>query len=287
MKTQRRENEEVTLPSGAKIDKIKRYEWKVIDRKGEYYDINKVDLYVDLAYQRSKWNQKKVNDIAAAWSWVKCGTLTVAIREDVWWVVDGATRKLAADKRSDITQLPCMVYDLDNSIPDEALSFVGINNSKTVVGSCDRFKALIVGGENSAVGLNNLFQSTGHKASVRGGVKSIACLMTIWKLYQKDTRILTDLWPLISAINEECRIRDNVARALFWTEVAARKQGMTLTSPPFRPFLIKAGGDKIASEVKHEVAIVGRGGARIEANGLIKFMARKRMKGKEKIKIIE
>lgn len=94
---------------GSKIDKIKRYGWKLIDKQGEFMLIEKDELYVDPVYQRSNWNSKKVNDIASAWSWNRCGTLTVAIRDDKWWIIDGATRKLAADKRSDIKKLPCMV----------------------------------------------------------------------------------------------------------------------------------------------------------------------------------
>ena len=268
-------------------DKIKRYNWKMIDKKGKFEEIEKEELYVDPDYQRSKWNSKKVIDMAARWSWVRCGALTVAIRDDKWWTIDGATRKLAADKRSDIKKLPCMVYDLDDSIPDEALSFVGINNSKTVVASHDRFRALIVGGDKCAVGLNGLFQSTGHKASVHGGIKTIACLMTIWKLYKKDEELLSEIWPLISDINQECQIRDAVVRSVFWTEVAARKQGMTLNSNPFRIFLIRKGGEFINAEARREVAIVGRGGARIEANALIKIINKQRMQGVTKINVME
>jgi hypothetical protein len=144
-----------------------------------------------------------------------------------------------------------------------------------------------VGGDQSAVGLNTLFHSTGHKAAMRGGIKSIACLMTIWKLYQKNEQLLSEIWPLISDVNEECHVKDVVVRSLFWTEVAARKQGMTLNQHPFRTFLIKHGGEAINREVRRETTIVGRGGARIEANALIKLLIRKRIKGKERIKVME
>lgn len=274
-------------PRGKPVDKIKKWNWTVIDKPGEFNMIDKGELFVDPAYQRSKWNSQKVNCMAAAWSWVKCGTLIVAIRDDKWWTMDGATRKLAADKRSDIKKLPCMVYNLDDSISQEALSFVGINNSRTVVASHDRFKALIVGGDKCATGLNELFKSTGHKAGIAGSIKTVACLMTIWKLYKKDTALLTSIWPLIADVNQECPIRDAVARGIYWAEVAAIKSGTTLTNNPYRAFLIKRGGEFINAEIKREVTIIGRGGARIEANAVIKMLNKNKFKGVNKIKVME
>jgi hypothetical protein len=275
-------------PGGKAVDKIKKFNWgKIKDSKGVFEEIDKSELYVDPVYQRSKWNSKKVNDIAAQWSWKSCGTLHVAIRNDSWWVFDGATRKLAADKRSDIKKLPCMVYDLDNDIAEEAGAFVAINNSKTVVASHDRFKALLVANDLCAVGLNGLFQSTGHKPGVHGGIKVIACLMTIWKLYKRDRQLLSEIWPLISDVNQECPIKDAVARSIFWTEVCARKAGTTLMDNPYRAFLIKRGGEFINAEIKREVTIIGRGGPRIEANALIKMLNKNKFKGVSKIKVME
>jgi hypothetical protein len=278
----------VVMPNnGVEVDKIKRFNWKMTDRCGKFYEIEKEELFIDPIYQRSKWNAKKVNAIAAAWSWVRCGTLTVAIRDNKWWVVDGATRKLAADTRSDIKKLPCMVHELADSIADEALSFVGINNSKTTVASCDRFKALIVGREDSAVGLERLFQSTGHRAAMRGGIKSIACLMTIWNLYQRRPQLVTDLWPLIAAVNEECHIKDTVFKAIFWAETVVRKQNLSLLQAPYRSFIVLLGGERINTEIKREAMIVGRGGMRVETNAFIKLINKKRIKGKEKIALME
>lgn len=273
---------------GAPIDKIKKYGWaKIKDKPGSFEWIDKSELFTDLQYQRSKRTEKKINDIASNWSWVTCGTLIVVIRDDKWWVVDGGTRKLAADKRSDIKKLPCMVYDLDDDLSQEAGAFVRINDSRTAVASHDRFKALIVYGDECAIGLNKLFESTGHKAGFHGGIKTIACLMTVWKLYKKDKQLLSDMWPLISDVNEECPVRDSVARSIFWAEFSARKSGLTLAENPYRTYLIKAGGEYLNKEIRKEVAIVGRGGPRVEANALIKLINKQKTKGKAKIGLLE
>lgn len=270
----------------APVDKIKRYKWKVIDRPGTFCEVPKSDLFVDVQYQRSRWNANKITSMAATWSWVACGTLTVAIRENKWWVIDGATRKLAADRRSDITKLPCMVYDLADSVADEAISFVGINNSKTAVASHDRFKALLVGQDECALGLNALFASTGHKASPHGGTKNISCLMTVWGLYKKNRALMTELWPLISDIHQECQIKETV-KGIFWAEIHARKQGASLLRNPYKSLLIKLGGEFINSEVKREVAIVGRGGYRIEANAILKTLNKNKPRGAKRLDVIE
>ena len=141
------------------IDKIKRYGWELVDKPGEFMMIPKEDLYIDETnYQRSKRASKKITDMSANWSWARCGVLIVAIRNDLWWVVDGGHRKLAADRRSDIKLMPCLVFDFDNEIAKEAKVFVDISDSRTGVGSCDRFKALITAKEESAIGLRALLR---------------------------------------------------------------------------------------------------------------------------------
>jgi len=40
----------------------------------------------------------------------------VALRDDnKWFVVDGQHRKLAADQRSDIRELPCLVFETNEA----------------------------------------------------------------------------------------------------------------------------------------------------------------------------
>lgn len=278
--------EYVTMPkSGAKINKIDRYGWKEIGSQGEFYLIDKKELFVDHRYQRSNINKKRISDFAANWSWIRCGSLSVCIRDNEWYVVDGQHRKLAADLRSDIKKLPCLVFELGN-IPQEASAFVDINNNKSSVSSCDRFKALIVAGDETAVGLNNLMQTTGHKAGNNSGVvKTIACLMTVWNLYKSNKKLLTELWPLISDVHQDCGITDSVVRSIYLTEVLARKVGLSLLNNPYYAFLIKIGGQFIAAEIKKEKTINGLGGSRIETNALIKLLNKQR--GHAKLKLVE
>lgn len=70
-------------PHGAKVTKVEAFGWKMIDAPGRFEMIDKVLLRVDHSYQRDTINNKRVNEIASEWSWVSCGTLTVACRPDM------------------------------------------------------------------------------------------------------------------------------------------------------------------------------------------------------------
>ena len=264
---------EIKTPNGrnVKIDKIKRYKWKTIGKPGEFLWIDKKELYVDPDYQRQNVNVNRINEFAADWCWIKCGVLTVVIRGDEWFVVDGQHRALAAGSRSDIKELPCMVFEVDG-LPQEARAFVDINTSKTAVNGFDKFRALIVAEDEIAVGLRDLMATTGHHAARSAAVKGVACLMTIWKLFKKDKKKLTSFWPLISDINQDCPIQDKVVRGLYWAETSAKKSGVTLTDNPYRAFLTKIGGESLSAEIRKEINIIGMGGHRIEANAIIKVI---------------
>jgi hypothetical protein len=260
-----------------KVDKIKKYNWKISDRPGEFHWIDKDDLSVDFIYQRDKLNNNRISEFASNWCWAKCGALSVAIRNNEWYVIDGQHRKLAADKRSDIQKLPCLIFELDG-VSEEARAFVNINSSKTAIQSFDRFKAMIVGKDETAIGLNKLFESTGHRASKGSDIKDVCCLMLAWRLYGKYKDLFTDVWLLAAEINQECQIRDHVLRSLYYTEVAARKIKLSIVNGPVRSFLIKMGGLSLGAMIKKEVNIVGLGGARVESNALIKAINKQKIK---------
>ena len=91
------------------ITKVERYNWKMQDSPGALRMVKKGDLQVDHTYQRNA-NEMKLIAIAKDWSWIACGAIVVADREGVLFVVDGQHRVLAARKRSDIAELPCLVF---------------------------------------------------------------------------------------------------------------------------------------------------------------------------------
>lgn len=137
-----------TLDTCQGIEKTKRYGWITKDEPGTLQMLNKSVLMVHPAYQRDLIERKAL-DIAAAWSWVGCGALVVGRRCGELWVIDGQHRLMAAKRRSDITLLPCLVFDTED-IKQEARGFIDLNTGRKPINAFARQKALLSAGDEVA-----------------------------------------------------------------------------------------------------------------------------------------
>jgi hypothetical protein len=131
------------------ISKIERYNWKLYDSPGELMYIDKKVLYIDQRYQRNS-NSKRVLSIASNWKWMSCGTILVADRKGLYYVVDGQHRVLAANKREDISNLPCLVFKAE-SIEIEADAWINANTNRKIPTSYERFGAQITRRDEDAL----------------------------------------------------------------------------------------------------------------------------------------
>lgn len=258
------------------LDKLGRYKWTIVNKPGHFISIPKGDLKIDHSYQRDKINQVRVNEFSSAWDWVKMGVLSVSLRDGQWYVMDGQHRKLAADKRSDISELPCMVFDIEDQ-KTEAAMFVGLNSNKTAVSGVDRFKALLVAQVDSAVGLNKLLQSTGHKVGASASASVVSCIMCIWKCYERDKERMESLWPLIADVSNGHTVTDCLVRGIWGCEKKANEIGYSLTKNPYQSHLVQAGSAVLSAEIRREIAIVGCGGERVECTAVAKWLNRQRI----------
>lgn len=267
------------------FDKIQRYKWAKLKNPGEFALIAKEELHVDHGYQRDRINETRINDMASNWDWVMCGALSVYERDGKLFVMDGQHRKLAADKRSDIKELPCMVFTLESQ-QKEAGAFVGLNSQKTAVAGIDKFKAMIVAGDKTAIGLNDVLQSTGHKAASSTSVKCVGCVLCLWKLFKRDEAQFRKIWPLLADMCTGTSIVDSLVRGVWGCELKANEKEMSLTEPPLRTALIQAGGAVLAAEIRREVGIAGKGGERVESAALLKWLNRQRLGSKYKLSTV-
>jgi len=263
-------------------DKVKRYNWKPLGPTGEFVMIAKDELHIDHSYQRDKIREDRINEIASNWDWVLCGALSISERDGQWFVIDGQHRKIAADKRSDVKLLPCMVFPLD-SRQKEAGAFVCLNSQKSSVAGIDRFKAMIVAGDRSAIGLQELLNSTGHRASAKSSSKGVSCILCLWKLFKRNEKQLRHIWPLLADMCSASAIVDALVRGIWGCEIKANEQEFSLTQPPFRATLIQAGGMVLTAEIRREISIVGHGGERIEVAAVLKWINRQRLGAKYKL----
>lgn len=269
----------------SKVDKVERYAWKKPGKQGEFMWLNKVELFIDHSYQRDKIHNERILKMAAAWDWVMCGAISVAMRENDWYVMDGQHRVLAALKRSDIDQLPCMVFQLESQ-QHEALAFVGLNSQKTAVSGVDRFKAMVVAQDPIALGIRDMLAATGHKVHSSKASKNVACIMLIWNLYKRNSDVMKHIWPLISDASIGAPPVDSFVRALYGAELKAHQKGFSLIDIPVRTAIIMASAAGINAEIRRECAIAGKGGERVEASAFIKWLNRQRLGSKYKIEML-
>jgi hypothetical protein len=276
-------NRQDKTPTG--VDKITRYQWTIKNAPGEFHMIAKEDLEVDHAYQRNKINHKRVDDLCRAWDWIACGCLVVSLRDDnKWYVLDGQHRKLAADQRSDIHQLPCLVFETTGR-RDEAMGFLAINQGRVGVVGLDRFKAQLLAGDKTALELEVLVRSTGHKFGHTAAGKTISCVMCLYGLMQEDRERCGRLWPLFADIHPDSAMYDAVIKGLWTVDKWLEKDGRSIAESPYREKLLALGGPGLNSEIRREVALIGHGGVRVNGCAIAKYLNKQRMPAHLKIKL--
>jgi hypothetical protein len=280
MKTEQRKYEEKTAYGQ---DKVTRYHWTVRNAPGEFLMIPKTELEVDPAYQRNRINQRRVDNLCRSWDWIACGCLVVALRDDnKWFVMDGQHRKLAADQRSDIQELPCLVFET-TSRREEAVSFLAINHGRVGVGSLDRYRAQLLSGDKIAFAVDSMLQSTGHRAGEKASARTVSCVQCLYTLAKEDWPRLERLWPLLAELHPDGPMTEVVIKGL-WT-VDRWLEDRSVTQEPYREKLLGIGGQGLQHEIRWEMAMIGQGGSRVCACAIAKYLNKQRMPARLKIEL--
>ena len=264
-------------------DKVTRYNWTVRNTPGEFLMIHKNELEVDPAYQRNRINQRRVDALTRTWDWIACGCLVVALRDDnKWFVMDGQHRKLAADQRSDIQELPCLVFET-TSRREEALGFLAINQGRIGVGSLDRYRAALLAGDATAMAVEAMLHRTGHRVGETASARTVSCVQCLYNLTQEDRPRFERLWPLLAELHPDSPMMDLVIKGL-WT-VDKWLGERSVTEPPYREKLLVIGGQGLHHEIRREMAVIGQGGTRVSACAIAKYLNKQRLPAHLKIQL--
>jgi hypothetical protein len=264
-------------------DKVTRYNWTIRNAPGEFLMIPKEELEVDHAYQRNRINQRRVDELCRAWDWIACGCLVVALREDnKWFVMDGQHRKLAADQRSDIRELPCLVFETTGR-REEAIGFLAINQGRMGVNSIDRYRAQLLSGDQTAFAVEGLLKSTGHRVGHTAAPRTVGCVHCLYSLCAEDRERFERLWPLVAELFADAPLTDLVVKGLWLVDKWLGHRSVTDT--PYREKLLALGGPGLHHEIKREVALIGRGSSRIFACAIAKCLNKQRLAAHLKIEL--
>lgn len=265
------------MPSGK--SKVDRYGWTLQDKIGQLEWIDKGRLYVDHTYQRDNINDHRVLEIAQAWSWIACAILVVARRIDgSLWVVDGQHRKLAADRREDIRQLPCIIFDVAD-IKEEAQGYLRNNTLKSPIKTLDRFKALIVTGDPAATEISRLISDAGYKLTNAGtSTMTCNCPATLMRCLNNNRVAFLSVWPLIIKVHDRSKLSDRLVQAIVYLEAYLLKVqcGQSLLDRHNSDRLAELGLASLEREMQKASSYYSKGGARVWADGIANALNWKR-----------
>lgn len=268
-------SEELTNLGLSKVDVFK---WKQLDNPGDFQWIPKTLLNVDHSYQRngSHVSRTRVMSIAQNWSWLKLGVLLVCRRKDMtFWVYDGQHRKLAADKRLDVTVLPCLVFPSE-LISTEADAFFGANTLRGAMDRITKFNAQIVAGDKHALGVRDMMAKYGYEAG-EGSFK-IRCIGRVLADYAVDPDVADKVFGLCAEMFQGEPITERVFGGLCFLErfVAKHKSGSIFDAHNYEA-ITRLGPRKLEEEIDRAKAYyAGGGGAKVWAAGIVNALNYKR-----------
>lgn len=257
METAPRANETNTRTG---ISKIRQYNWLGLkDKPGELVWLNKVTLRVDHSYQRAL-SLRRTLGIASAWSWLRCGVIIVAKRhgDQVLYVVDGQHRVLAALKRDDIKELPCIVFETEDA-KEEAGGFYDVNTGRRMPTSLEKWNAQLLRGDPNTLLADRLITSSGRVVAVSTGPTQVRCLTAILRAVEESREELLRVWPLIVEVCRGQAMHERIFEGLLWLE---RKlpEGESLTERRWRERVLRLGAEGLLGAANRAATFYAKGG---------------------------
>lgn len=253
------------------LTKIKRYDWIVIDAPGILREMDKHVLTIDESYQRGA-KEPKVLDMAGKWSWVACGVIIVADRNGVFYVIDGQHRVLAARRRADIGKLPCLVFETTSAVV-EAKGFLMANTLRKPMAMTERFKALLVTGDEGALIIQRMCEEVGREVSNAGTPRSVRCVAAMLRIVSRDAETLARIWPMIDSLMHGQPINQRIVEGLWFIESHMRN-GESLTDTRWRQRVMRVGSGALLEGAVKASSFHAKGGAKIWAEGMLNAINR-------------
>jgi hypothetical protein len=243
-------------------------------------EIDKFLLHVDHDYQRDNINEERVNKISKSWSWPACGCISVARRPDgTYWVFDGQHRALAARKREDIQDLPCLVFHMREQ-REEAKGFVEANTVRGPMRSYERFKGRLVAQEANALRVAAALDDIGYRVGT-GQKNELACIDAVEGAFNRDPESAAVALQVCADLYDGERIPDKVYKGLFCLENHLKsKGGGSISRHDIYGKLKSITPTELLAEVRKSVAYHGKSGEKVYADGIAKFVNKKKTKNR-------
>lgn len=254
---------ETTAETVQGMSKINRYGWTLKDEAGVFRFISKHQLQIHPSYQRHAIDEK-VRMIASAWSWVACGAIVVGDRGGEFWVIDGQHRVLASRRRSDIEKLPCLVFTT-GSTKQEAQGFLNLNVGRKPVYSLDKFRALIVAGDEVAIYVDSVFKKFGiTPKATSSGPLSIKCVGSAMNIASANREVFEDVMSMIAVLCKDIPIPERTMMGLAYLRTAWGEFNKKVYNR-----IIHVGAQRLYDGQVRASAYFKRGGSKVWAQGML------------------
>lgn len=256
--------------AGAPISKHKKFSWAEPCKPGVFLMIKKEDLNIDGSYQREEVSKLKVIEIARDWDWKLFGTLSVIMRKDgTFWVYDGGHRCRASFFRDDITELPCLVFEVEDE-KTEAKAFIGTNTMKSVVSAYHKHRASVITNEPHAVAVQSILDKHGYFPSQGTSKKYGFMAINSLQSQVKEDRVLAEkVFSACASIAQDGeQISGEVLDAVFTCQKKLAGKADILTNGHLER-MKRETLPGIEAAIRREKHIVGKGGATISAKALL------------------
>lgn len=243
-----------------------KYRWTELPPEGEFARIPKDQLYVDPSYQREH-SEAKAREMAADWEWIRCPTLMVVQRLDgTLFVVDGQHRAIAASKRDDIEDLPCLVFDV-RDVSEEASAFFKLNTSRSAVPIMAQYRARCIARDAGAVSTEEVMRAAGMRFG-NGGRGTIQAIRLVMKMVKEDRDLALKSLLLAKEVAGDNGVNGDVLHAMFWI---ARHDASVLEGV-HAARLTEAGQGVLLNEINRHRAITATGGVASNSKPIVALL---------------
>lgn len=251
------------------VDKVTRYDWKLkdLDKPGRLAYINKHEMVIP-EFQRDV-TDFKVKNITREWSWIACGAISLYCLNGIYYVLEGQHRVMAALRRSDIQDLPCVIFE-GISDQDAAIGFVSANTNRKPITALDTFKAKIVAEDEVALFVRDEFQRLGIKPKkVAKSARQIKSMGLAMKLAAQNRERFTRVFGFLSRLCADAPIREKLIDGIWYLDKFC---GDGLEDPRLKKRLLQVGESALVQGADKASAFYSKGGARVWAEGMIQVI---------------
>jgi len=246
------------------LNKVDRYNWKLMDEPGELVNIYKGDLVTDESYQRDA-SSARILSIAREWSWIACGAIIVGKRNGIYFVIDGQHRVKAAMERRDITVLPCIVFKTETN-QEEAKGFLRNNTTGKPMAGAEKHKASVITGDENALFIDYIFRKNNLIPAISTGTRnSIKDMAWVTKKSKENRGAFEAAVQLAAEISNGTQIKGILLDGLYFIHIYVRP----LTDRRLRQRIKQLGSETLILGAKRAAAFYVKGGNKIWAEGMM------------------